>query len=256
MGEALIGGLVRTGWAAPDEITVVEQLHSRCEDLREQFPGIEAVGTVSAATGRLSDAVIAVKPQDVRGACSQLLEVGVERVLSIAAGVPTSELESALGGSVPVVRAMPNTPALVAIGASAIAPGSLASQSDMDWARSILEAVGIVVEVAEKDLDAVTGLSGSGPAYVFLIAESLIEAGVFVGLPRDTAELLVVQTILGSATLMRESTDEVAALRAAVTSPGGTTASGLRELENSSVRAAFIAAVDAATKRSREMGAR
>lgn len=217
------------------------------------FPGVEVVGSVAMVRGRISDAVVAVKPHDVETACSELAEAGVRRVLSIAAGVGTETLEVALGGSVPVVRAMPNTPALVAMGASAIAPGQLASRSEMEWARTILEAVGVVVEVYEDDLDAVTGLSGSGPAFVFLVAESLIEAGVLVGLTRQTAEVLAIQTLLGSATLLHSSDESAAELRAAVTSPGGTTANGLRELEDAGVRAAILAAVDAATQRSREM---
>jgi pyrroline-5-carboxylate reductase len=149
---------------------------------------------------------------------------------------------------------MPNTPALVGAGASAIAAGSTASEADLDWADEVLSAVGIVVRVREDLLDAVTGLSGSGPAYVFLVAESLIEAGVLAGLPRATAEALTRQTLLGSARLLLETGDDEAALRAAVTSPGGTTAAGLRVLEREGVRSAILDAVGAATERSRELG--
>jgi pyrroline-5-carboxylate reductase len=149
---------------------------------------------------------------------------------------------------------MPNTPALVGQGASAIAPGTAADDDDLVWAENILGAVGQVVRVPEKLLDAVTGLSGSGPAYVFLVAEALIEAGVLVGLPRDTAVTLTVQTLLGSATLLAESGDGPETLRAAVTSPGGTTAAGLSALEHGGVRAALLDAVVAATERAQQLG--
>jgi pyrroline-5-carboxylate reductase len=149
---------------------------------------------------------------------------------------------------------MPNTPALVGAGASAIAAGSFAGDGDVAWARGVLGAVGVVEVVPESLLDAVTGLSGSGPAYVFLVAEALVEAGVLAGLPRPTAARLAHQTLLGSARMLAASSDGPEALRAAVTSPGGTTAAGLRELERGGVRAAFLDAVMAATERSRELG--
>jgi len=177
------------------------------------------------------------------------------RVLSIAAGVPIARIEWATGTDVAVVRAMPNTPALVGAGAAAIAAGSAAGEGDLAWAESILGAVGTVVRVGEALLDAVTGLSGSGPAYVFLVAEALVEGGVLAGLPRPTAEALAYQTLLGAARLLVESGDAPADLRAAVTSPGGTTAAGLRELERNGVRSALIEAVVAATERSRQLGA-
>lgn len=250
MGEALLAGLLRGGWAEPAELCVVEKVPARREALAASFPGVAVVEAPVAAEG----AVLAVKPDDVDEACRELALAGVERVLSIAAGVTTASLEASLGASIPVVRAMPNTPAVVAAGASAIAPGGLAGPDDLDWASSVLAAVGLVVTVKEAQLDAVTGLSGSGPAYVFLVAESMIEAGVLVGLPRETAEVLAVQTILGSARLLLDSDDHAAVLRGAVTSPAGTTAAGLHELEIGGVRAAFLSAVKAATERSRELG--
>jgi pyrroline-5-carboxylate reductase len=154
-----------------------------------------------------------------------------------------------------VVRAMPNTPALVGAGAAAIAPGRAASDDDLAWAEGILGSVGTVVRLDEHLLDAVTGLSGSGPAYVFLVVEAMIDAGVLAGLPRPISEALAKQTVLGAAKLVAESGQTPEALRAAVTSPGGTTAAGLRELERSGVRAAFLDAVVAATDRARELGA-
>ena len=173
----------------------------------------------------------------------------------MAAGVTTRAIEDAAGRPVRVVRAMPNTPALIGAGAAAISPGAAAEAADLAWAEEILGAVGVVVRVPESQLDAVTGLSGSGPAYVFLVAEALVEAGVLAGLARDVAETLAFQTLLGSARLVQEGDDSAAGLRAAVTSPGGTTAAGLRALERAGVRAAFLEAVMAATERSRELGA-
>lgn len=252
MGEALLTGLITGGWAAPRELAVAEKVDSRRSDLEVLFPGVSVVADPVACEG----AVIAVKPGDVSGACAALGAVGVERVLSIAAGVTIAAIESALGGGVPVVRAMPNTPALVGEGAAAMAGGRYASEADMDWAASILGSVGRVVTVDEGSLDAVTGLSGSGPAYVFMVAESLIEAGVLVGLPRDVSEALAIQTLVGSAKLLAQSGEPAAALRAAVTSPGGTTAAGLAELERAGMRAAILDAVRMATQRSRELGTR
>jgi len=245
MGEALLGGLLNAGWT---DLGVVEKVDDRRRELESRFPTVRVLRECEASDG----AVLAVKPNDVRAACESL--AGTKRVLSIAAGVPISALEDALGTGVAVVRAMPNTPALVGAGAAAIAPGTAAGDDDLAWAESVLGAVGEVVRVPEPLLDAVTGLSGSGPAYVFLVAEALIDAGVLAGLPREVSAALTVQTLLGSARLLAETGDTPEALRAAVTSPGGTTAAGLRALEAAGVRAAFLDAVQAATARSRELG--
>ena len=245
MGEALAVGLVRAGW---DGIGIVEKLGDRRAALTEQLPAVEVLADVVPADG----AVLAVKPNDVVAACAALGRTG--RVLSIAAGVTIAALEAALEPGTAVVRAMPNTPALVGAGAAAIAAGSAAGEDDLEWAASILGAVGEVVRVPEPLLDAVTGLSGSGPAYVFLVAEALIEAGVLAGLQRDVSVALTTQTLVGSARLLAESGATPEALRAQVTSPGGTTAAGLHALESAGVRAAFLDAVQAATARSRELG--
>ncbi|HET8930626.1 MAG TPA: pyrroline-5-carboxylate reductase, partial [Acidimicrobiales bacterium] len=183
-----------------------------------------------------------------------LAEVGIPRIVSIAAGVRTATLEAELPEGCAVIRAMPNTPALAGAGATAIAAGSSASDDDLAWAEELLATVGRVVRVDEGQLDAVTGLSGSGPAYVFLIAEALIEAGVLNGLDRATATTLTGQTLLGAAKLLTEEDADASALRAAVTSPGGTTAAGLAELERAGVRAALLDAVTAATRRATELG--
>src|SRR5436309_5326890 len=250
MGEALLAGLLGAQWARAEEIIVVEPIDPRRKELAATFVDVDITGEPMETEG----AVIAVKPNDVESACRSLAEAGVQRVLSIAAGVPLAKLERWIGDGTPVVRAMPNTAALVGAGAAAIAAGTWAGDDDLAWAESILGAVGIVQRVGEPLLDAVTGLSGSGPAYLFLVAESLIEAGVLVGLPRPTAVALVNQTMLGAARLLVEAGNTAEEHRAAVTSPGGTTAAGLRALESRGVRSAFIEAVWDATKRSKELG--
>jgi pyrroline-5-carboxylate reductase len=241
MGEALVSGLLAAGWAEADDIVVVEKVTARRHDLAKA--GLRVAGEPVPAEG----AVIAVKPGDVESACRA---VTADRVLSIAAGVPLAKLTAWVGNDTPVVRAMPNTPALVGAGAAAIAGGG---EADLAWAEEILGSVGSVVRVPEALLDAVTGLSGSGPAYLFLVAEALTEGGVLVGLPREVAAALTAQTLLGAARLLVESEGGPEALRAVVTSPGGTTAAGLRALEARGVRSAFIEAVAAATRRSREL---
>jgi pyrroline-5-carboxylate reductase len=256
MGEALVTGLLASGWAVPAELAVAETFAARRSELLAdrgvagRFPGVSVVQAPVAAEG----AVLAVKPADVAQACREISAAGIPRVLSIAAGVALAQLEGWLGAGTSVVRAMPNTPALIGAGAAAIAAGSHAGADDMDWAEGILGSVGTVVRLPEPLLDAVTGLSGSGPAYVFLVAEALIDAGVLVGLPRTVSRQLAVQTLLGSARLLAESDQSAEELRAAVTSPGGTTAAGLRALEAAAVRSAFLDAVVAATERSRELG--
>jgi pyrroline-5-carboxylate reductase len=250
MGQALVTGLLDASWAEPGDLAVVEVSEVRRAALVTELAGVDVLADVPESDG----AVVAVKPADVPAACQALALVGVRRVLSIAAGVPLAKLEAWLGDEVAVVRAMPNTPALVRAGAAAIAPGAAATDDDLAWAESVLSAVGTVVRVPESLLDAVTGLSGSGPAYVFLLAEALIDAGVLVGLSREVSATLAVQTLLGSARLLAETGSTPEALRAAVTSPGGTTAAGLRALEARAVRAAVAEAVVAATERSRELG--
>jgi pyrroline-5-carboxylate reductase len=249
MGEALLGGLLAAGRAAA-ELVVVETSRSRREELTAAYRDVAVVEAPVGAAG----AVLVVKPGAVAEAARAVAEAGTQRILSVAAGVTTRVIEEAAGRPLQVVRAMPNTPALVRAGAAAISPGSSADADDMAWAEEILGAVGVVVRVPEAALDAVTGLSGSGPAYVFLVAEAMAEAGVLAGLPRDVAETLAFQTLLGSARLLVDDGDSPAALRAAVTSPGGTTAAGLRELERHGVRAAFLDAVMAAAERSRDLG--
>ncbi len=262
MGEALVAGLLEAGWARPSDVAVIEVSPARQAELTSEgglvsrFDGLEVLGAPDGRLPPAKGAVVAVKPGDVEAACRSLESSGARRVLSIAAGVRLAELETWCGDGRAVIRAMPNMPALVRAGATAIAGGSRAGDEDVGWAASIMSSVGLVVTVPEHLLDAVTGLSGSGPAYVFVLAEALIEAGVLVGLPRTVARDLVAQTLLGSARLLSASGQSPEELRAAVTSPGGTTAAGLRQLEAGGVRSAVIEAVAAATSRSMELGSK
>ncbi len=254
MGAALLGGLLGSGRIAPDAVAVVELAPPRRSELAAMFDGVAVLDAVPACEA----AVLAVKPPDVPAVAAAAAAAGARRILSIAAGVTTDSIRAAVAGAAPaspvaVLRAMPNTPALVRAGVTAVCGAAGAASDDLDWATGILEGVGLVVRVAEHQLDAVTGLTGSGPAYVFLVAEALMDAGVVAGLPRPVVEDMVAQLLVGSAKLLAERGDP-AALRAMVTSPGGTTAAGVRVLEERAVRAAMIGAVQAATERSRELG--
>ncbi|HWL43707.1 MAG TPA: pyrroline-5-carboxylate reductase [Ilumatobacter sp.] len=257
MGSALLAGLLGGGGPTDAaEIVVIEPSAARREALAAEFPKV----AVEAEPVSCRSALIAVKPQYVGEVVGQVVAAGARRILSIAAGVTTEAIAAAAGGadsagaSVSVVRAMPNTPALVGEGVSALAGAPGTPPADLDWAEQVLSGVGLVVRVAEYQLDAVTGLTGSGPAYVFLVAEALIDAGVLAGLPRALVEQMVTRLLVGSSALLAERGDP-AQLRAMVTSPGGTTAAGLRALEQHAVRAAFLDAVQASAARSLELGA-
>lgn len=252
MGRALLGGILGSEWCTPNEVRIVETFAPAHDSIAAAFPGVE----IAAVPGPADGTVIAVKPADTEAVAAAVARAGGGTVLSVAAGVSIQQLETAVGPGVAVVRCMPNTPALVGEGASAICAGTSADHSTLDWAEELLSSVGIVVRIDESAIDAVTGLSGSGPAYVFLIAEALIEAGVLAGLPRPTSEALAIQTLVGSATLLRDDPRSAAELRAAVTSPGGTTAAGLRVLEHRGVRAALLDAVIGARDRSIAMSDR
>jgi len=249
MGEALVRGMLAAG-RPPGEVVVLEIDPARREALARSCPDV----AVAARPTPAAAAVIAVKPADVEAACRTAVDAGAGRILSIAAGVTTTSLQAFAGAGPAVLRAMPNTPALVGAGVSALCRAASAGPEDEDWAEAVLASVGRVVRLPEKLLDAATGLSGSGPAYIFLVAEALIEGGVAAGLPRPEATAMTVGTLLGAARLLAETGETPEALRAAVTSPGGTTAAGLRVLESRAVRAAFIDAVAAATERSRQLG--
>lgn len=249
MGAALLGGLLDSAVIGPEALAVVEVLEARRAELAETFPEVLVTDEMPPTRA----ALVAVKPGDVPAAAAAAAAAGATRILSIAAGVRVATIEAAVGPGVAVVRAMPNTPALVRLGASAIAPGTAAADDDVAWAESILEAVGTVERMSESDLDLFTGIAGSGPAYVFLVAEALTDAAVANGMAPDVAERVVRQLLLGSATLLAREGDP-ANLRERVTSPGGTTAAGLAVLAEHGVREAVAAAVEAATERSRELG--
>lgn len=253
MGSALLGGLIDSGWAAPGQLVVVEANPDRCTELAERFPGVKVTSEVVGAGG----AVVAVKPADAVSVCAALDAAGVTRVLSVAAGIGVSAMQAAFGEPVAIIRAMPNTPAKVGVGASALAAGPGATEADVAWAESILSAVGVTVRVDEPLIDAVTGVSGSGPAYVFALVEAMVAAGVAEGLEPEVAGTLVVQTVAGAARILAASGAfglDAAEHRQAVTSPNGTTAAGLDALEAHGFGGAVEAAVRAACERSRQLG--
>ncbi|ASF11330.1 pyrroline-5-carboxylate reductase [Nocardia brasiliensis NBRC 14402] len=263
IGEALIAGLLESGRLAKD-LVVVEPVTERAAQIAEQF-SVRVTDSVADAAVGADLLVVAVKPADVdavmtalgKAALSDNASVGNDRdqiLVSLAAGVPTARLEAKLPAGFPVVRVMPNTPMLVGQGMSVIAPGRYARAQQLELVTDVLGAVGKVVTVAEAQMDAVTAVSGSGPAYFFLIVEAMVDAGVGLGLTREVATELVVQTMIGSAALLQESEQSAAELRAAVTSPAGTTAAAVRELERGGVRSAFLEALHAAKQRSAEQG--
>lgn len=252
MGHALASGLLRSGWIEPDELAIAEKKDAMREELHHRFEGAE----ITDRPVKANSAVLAVKPDDVAEACAALVETGIPRVVSIVAGVSIAALERRLGPGVVVLRAMPNMPAVVGASASALAGGSSAGEEDYAWAEAVLSSFGVVARVAEPLLDVVTGLSGSGPAYVFLLAEALVEAGVAEGLDWEVSRLLAYQTLLGSARVLSELGEPAEELRSRVTSPGGTTAAGLRELERCGFRSAVMGAVAAAARRAEELGRR
>ena len=255
MAEAMIGGLVRGKHVQADKVAASDPRKERLDELRTAF-GIDVTTLNREIVQRCTLIVLSVKPQIMD---KVLREVGYQMkpgalVVSIAAGVDTSRIEDAVPDSVRVVRAMPNTPALVGAGATAISPGKHASEQDMAIAKALFDAVGITVELDEVHLDAVTGLSGSGPAYIFLILEALADAGVKVGLSRRAAQPLAAQTVMGSAKMLLETDEHPGKLKDMVTSPGGTAIAGLHTLEEGGLRTTLINAVETATKRARELG--
>ncbi|UMG93871.1 pyrroline-5-carboxylate reductase [Nocardioides sp. TF02-7] len=253
MGETLLSGLVRAGRRV-DQLLVGEKREARAAELEERY-GVAVVSNVDAAA-KADTVALVVKPQDMAELLDEIS--GVLRpgqlVVSLAAGITTGFIESRVPDGVAVVRVMPNTPALVDEGMSAISAGSHCDEAHLAEAEDLMASVGKVVRVPEKQQDAVTAVSGSGPAYIFFVVESMIEAAVHLGLPRVTAHDLVLQTLVGSAQMLKETKEHPTVLREQVTSPGGTTAAAVRELEVHRVRAAFLAALEAARDRSRALG--
>src|SRR5581483_11449331 len=251
IGEALLSGLVSAGWS---NIVVTSRTDARVDALRERY-GVDATTSNADAIAGADVVVIAVKPQDID---ALLADVGAalspeQTVLSVAAAVTAAYLEERLADGVPVVRAMPNSPSTVHEGMAGIAAGAHAGEDDLARAENVLSHLGRVVRVEETYMDAVTAVSGSGPAYFALLAEAMIEAGILLGLSREISTTLVVQTMLGTAKQLRDEGMHPVELRESVTSPGGTTIAAIRELEQAGVRAAFLNAIQAAMTRAREL---
>jgi pyrroline-5-carboxylate reductase len=254
IGESLLAGLLSSGWRKPGEIVVTGRRDERIEELAEKY-SVEttlANGEAAASAGFI---VIAVKPQDFDVLLGEIAPMisPEQTVLSIAAAVPTAQIEQHLAEGVPVLRAMPNAPATVHEGVAGLCAGAHASDEHVAAAKEVLEHVGRVVFVPEPYMDAVTAVSGSGPAYFALLAEAMIEAGILLGLSREISTELVVQTMFGTAKLLRDEGMHPVELREMVTSPGGTTIRAIRELERAGVRAAFLNAIQAAMERSQEL---
>jgi pyrroline-5-carboxylate reductase len=252
MGETLLAGLIRAGRKVED-LVVVEKRPERASELEERY-GVTTAADV-AAVRQVDTVVLVVKPQDMGDVLDDLAPVLAQGqlVVSLAAGITTGFIEARIPDGLAVVRVMPNTPALVDEGMAAISRGSHCDESHLLEVESMMASTGRVIRVPERQQDAVTAISGSGPAYIFFVVEAMIEAGVHLGLPRSTATELVVQTVVGSAKLLRDTGEHPVVLRERVTSPGGTTAAALRELEDHKVRAAFLTAVEAARDRSRAL---
>ncbi|HEX8004722.1 MAG TPA: pyrroline-5-carboxylate reductase [Mycobacteriales bacterium] len=248
MGEALLSGLLRAG-TDPATVVVTVRREERAAALRSRY-GVEVVPNADAA--RADTVLLAVKPQDMDALLREVTVAPTQLVVSMAAGIPTAFVEKRLG-PVPVVRVMSNTPVLVDAAMSAVSAGAHATEEHLARTEELLGHVGRTIRVPESQQDAVTALSGSGPAYFFYLVEAMIDAGILLGLPRAVAAELIVQTALGSALMLRDTGEHPVKLREAVTSPAGTTINAVRELEKHSVRAALIAAIEAARDRSQEL---
>ena len=253
-GEVLLSGLLSSGWRTAAELSASTRRQERADELHERHGIAVTLSNAEAAAGAAL-VVVAVKPQDIE---TLLGEIGPliqpeQTVLSIAAAIPTAAIERHLGSGVPVVRAMPNTPAVVHEGMAGVCAGAHAGEEHLTLAEEALRHLGAVVRVSEPYMDAVTAVSGSGPAYFALLAEAMIEAGILLGLSREISTQLVVQTMLGTAKQLRDLKMHPVELREMVTSPGGTTIAAIRELEQAGVRAAFLNAIQAAMDRSREL---
>jgi pyrroline-5-carboxylate reductase len=254
MGETLLSGLLRAGRPA-ESLLVSERRPERAAELTERY-GVRVVDNETAAREATTVALV-VKPQDMATVLGEIHDhvAPGTLVVSLAAGITTATLEAGLPEGTPVVRVMPNTPALVDEGMAAISPGAHCDDGHLAEAEELLRSCGRVVRIDERYQDAVTAISGSGPAYIFYVVEAMIEAGVLLGLPRATATELVVQTLYGAATMLRETGEHPTVLREQVSSPGGTTMAALRQLDDHKVRAAFITAIEAARDRSRALAA-
>jgi len=254
IGEALLTGLLSSGWRTREQLVVTARSEGRVEELRSRH-GVEATTSNADAVAGAEIVVVAVKPQDIDALLGEIggLLVPEQTVLTVAAAIPTAHIEERIAEGVPVVRAMPNAPSTVHEGMAGICAGAHAGDAQLALAEEVLTHLGRVVRVPEQAMDAVTALSGSGPAYFALLAEAMIEAGILLGVSREVSTTLVVQTMLGTAKQLRDLGMHPVELREAVTSPGGTTIAAIRELEQAGVRAAFLNAIQAAMTRSREL---
>ncbi|HTA03276.1 MAG TPA: pyrroline-5-carboxylate reductase [Streptosporangiaceae bacterium] len=255
MGEALASGLLRAGVVSPGEIVAAARRPDRAQQLRDSY-GIDVL-SASQAAAKAQTLVIAVKPQDMDALLAEISPVVTsdQLVISVVAGITTAFIGRRLGADVPVVRVMSNTPVLVDEAMSVISPGPHATEEHLRRAEELLRPVGKVLRIPESQQDAATALSGSGPAYVYFLVEAMVDAGILLGMPRQTALEMVKQAVYGAATMLRDSGEHPVLLREAVTSPGGTTINAIRELERHGVRAAILAAIEAARDRGRELGA-
>jgi pyrroline-5-carboxylate reductase len=251
IGEALLSGLLSSGWS---DIVVTSRRDERVAELRERHD-VEATTSNPDAVEGAALVVIAVKPQDIDALLAEIgpLVSAEQTVLTIAAAIPTAYIEARIADGVPVVRAMPNSPSTVHEGMAGLAAGAHAGEPQLALAEEALTHLGRVVRVPEAAMDAITAVSGSGPAYFALLAEAMIEAGILLGLSREISTTLVVQTMLGTAKQLRDEKMHPVELRESVTSPGGTTIAAIRELEQAGVRAAFLNAIQAAMTRAREL---
>ena len=253
-GEALIAGVLSSGWREPGEIVATARHEERVYEIAERH-GVRGTLSNGEAVRGAGIVVVSVKPQDIEGLLTEIsgIVTSDQTLVSLVAAIPTALIESHLSDRVPVVRAMPNTPMTVHEGMAGISAGAYAEEEHLARAEEVLGSVGRTVRVEEDYMDAITAVSGSGPAYFALLAESMIEAGILLGLSREISTDLVVQTMLGTAKLLRDEKMHPVELREAVTSPGGTTIAAIRELEQAGVRAAFLNAIQAAMKRSKEL---
>ena len=254
IGEALVTGLLSSGWRDATEIVGSCRREERVAELRERH-GVDPTLSNAHAVAGAGLVVLAVKPQDIDVLLGEIggMVLPEQTVLSILAAIPTSYIEARIAPNVPVVRAMPNTPAMVHEGIAGICAGAHAGDEHLAQAEEVLAHLGAVVRVPERSMDAVTAVSGSGPAYFALLSEAMIEAGILLGLSREISTKLVIQTMLGTGKQLRDQKMHPVVLREMVTSPGGTTISAIRELERAGVRAAFLNAIQAAMDRSREL---
>jgi pyrroline-5-carboxylate reductase len=254
MGEALLSGLIRSGGRTREELMVTARRKERAEELAERL-GVQAILSNEDAVAWAQTLVLTVKPQDMETLLEHISETVTSDhlVISFAAGIRTSFIERHMPPQTPVVRVMSNVPVLVDEAMSVISPGRHAEDEHMAVAEELLGSVGKVIRLPEKHQDAVTATSGSGPAYFFLLAEAMIEACILLGLPRNVGTELIIQTMVGSAKMLRDTGSHPVELREMVTSPGGTTIMAIRHLEQAGVRAAFLNAIDAACKRSAEL---